>query len=122
MTETYLKLQVDADYTNVEDMADNAGFQASYHAYLNFLRKSNIRDFGLPQLPYTPQQLFWISRAITYCQIEDDWTVDDPEFQDEHSSFRVRINAGFSLSDDFINDFKCKKGMNMNSAIKCNKL
>lgn len=45
-----------------ENIADNGGLKAAYHAYLK-LSKNSSKDYFLPGLNYTQNQLFFISFA-----------------------------------------------------------
>jgi neprilysin len=53
-----------------ENMADTAGLKLAYRAYKAAVEKLQINDPTLPGLPFTPEQLFWLTSAQTWCSIE----------------------------------------------------
>ena len=100
-----------------ENIADNRGILAAYYAYLDVVKHQDNKDQCLPGIKQTPQQLFWVSAANTFCSKDDKKTEDNSK--DEHSADNVRINEAFSNSREFARDFKCKPGTKMNPIEKC---
>ena len=102
---------------NNENIADNRGIMAAYYAYLELTKSRDYKDQCLPGLKQTPQQLFWISTASSFCS---KYAKDDTSRgEDEHSSNEVRINKSFSNSKEFARDFNCRYGTKMNPNEKC---
>lgn len=54
--------------TQGENIADNGGIKESYRAYKKWI-KENGAEKRLPGLEYTPEQLFWVSAAQTWCSV-----------------------------------------------------
>lgn len=54
--------------TQGENIADNGGIKESYIAY-NEWASTNGMEQQLPGLNYSPQQMFWISAAQTWCSV-----------------------------------------------------
>ncbi|XP_028410308.1 endothelin-converting enzyme 1-like [Dendronephthya gigantea] len=59
-------VQVDGNSTLAENIADNGGLKYAYRAYQNFRGKYGNEGM-LPALPFTNDQLFFISFAQTMC-------------------------------------------------------
>lgn len=53
-----------------ENIADNGGLKYAYNAYKRWIEKNGIE----PRMPglqkYTPEQMFWISAAQTWCSVD----------------------------------------------------
>lgn len=60
--------QLNGINTQGENIADNGGIKESYNAYLEWVR-ANGAEPKLPGLDSTPQQLFWLSAAQTWCSV-----------------------------------------------------
>lgn len=54
--------------TQGENIADNGGIKESYTAYLEWINE-NGHEQRLPGLNYSPQQMFWVSAAQTWCSV-----------------------------------------------------
>lgn len=104
--------------TQGENIADNGGIKAMYAAYQTFVR-SNGNEPILPGMSYTPNQLFWIAAAQTWCTAtRSDFDID-LYTTNEHAPFDYRIIGSFSNVASFSNDFNCPAGSKMNPAKKC---
>jgi len=110
---------VDGKQTVGENIADYGGMKATYRAYQQAV-ENDKPDKSLPGFDYTPNQLFWIAGAYTYCL-----EYRDPKFynqmvkNDEHSPTPVRVNAVFSGMPEFAADWKCPFGSVMNPTKRC---
>lgn len=106
---------MDGGRTLNENIADVGGYKAAYGAYKKLIESQPM----LPNLNYSPDQLFWISAAHTLC------TVNRPEFdknyyeKDEHSPLRYRIIGAFTSLTQFARDFNCPSDSAMNPKEKC---
>ncbi|KAL7011775.1 hypothetical protein ACKWTF_014445 [Chironomus riparius] len=114
-TEPITGLNVNGTLTLGENIADNGGYTLAYKAW----SKINIVDQTLPNLKFSPKQLFWISNAQSFCSKLDAEKILDSLKHDPHSPGIFRINGAFGNSDDFLNDFQCPKGSGMNRKDKC---
>lgn len=113
-----MNVQVNGVNTQGENIADVGGLKAAYGAYQKFVQKNGAEP-TLPNLNYTPNQLFWISGAVNFCaktRIEFD---TDLYTNDVHSPFNYRINGVVSSLPQFANDFNCPSDSPMNPTKKC---
>ena len=81
--------------------------------------KSNGLEKGLPGLPYTVRQMFWLSRARTSCSR---WTTEALRsliLTGVHSPDRFRVNGPLMNTEEFARDFGCPAGSPMNPTDKC---
>lgn len=65
-TEPNVEMKLNGVNTQGENIADNGGFKQAYLAYKRYVDK-NGEEPKLPNLEYSPKQLFWISAAQTWC-------------------------------------------------------
>ncbi len=97
-----------------ENIADNVGIKAAYAAYQTLV-KVNGSEQKLPNMKFTPNQLFWIATAQLFCgrtyllgfRIQTD-------YEYSHAPNRYRVIGMFRNSDDFSRDFQCEVGSYMN--------
>lgn len=105
--------------TQGENIADNGAAKILHQAYQDFVRQHGS-EAVLPGLTrYTPNQLFWISAAQTWC------TKTRPEYDtlmystNAHAPSKFRVIGTFSNTQLFSNDFNCPVGSKMNPIHKC---
>ncbi|XP_031634008.1 neprilysin-2-like isoform X2 [Contarinia nasturtii] len=104
--------------TQGENIADNGGFKESYRAYQKW-QKENGHEPKLPGLNYTPQQMFWISAAQSFCSKYRLETLKMKIATDPHSPGPFRVLGPLSNRQEFADDFNCKLGAPMNPVKKC---
>ena len=77
-----------------------------------------MREPMLPNLPYSPEQLFWISFGQTWCE---KWTEQGLRsyWRGYHPLGEFRTNGMVANSEDFARDFGCPLGSPMNPVDKC---
>ncbi|KAF2883621.1 hypothetical protein ILUMI_22555 [Ignelater luminosus] len=101
-----------------ENIADSGGIKQAYLAYQTWVDQ-NGPEKRLPGLPYTPNQMFWISAANVWCT----------KYPNEFLKLKIRTGSNlfekyrvlgtFSNMEYFSDDFKCSLGSNMNPQHKC---
>ncbi|KAF9980091.1 Endothelin-converting enzyme 2 [Mortierella antarctica] len=104
-----------------ENIADNGGIKLAFEAwrqrYRSGKRYNNARLPGLER--YTPEQLFFIQFARSFCgNMSPDESVRMLT-EDSHSPREYRINGVVQNSAYFAQAFKCKSGTPMNPVNKC---
>ena len=67
-TETNVDLKLNGINTQGENIADNGGIKEAYLAYKKLVLE-NGDEPRLPGLDYSPEQLFWLSAAQTWCSV-----------------------------------------------------
>ena len=73
----------------------------------------------LPGLDYTPEQLFWISAAHTYCSKYRPEYLEDLISTGVHSPGEFRVIGTLSNMKEFAEDFNCPVGSRMNPVKSC---
>ncbi|XP_058790778.1 neprilysin-2-like [Phymastichus coffea] len=111
-------LKLNGQNTQSENVADIGGIKEAYFAYEEY-EKTHEQEFGLPGLPYTPRQLFWISAANIYCDNYRAEVLEHVINTDIHSPCEIRVNGSFSNIPEFSRDFNCPVGSPMNPIKKC---
>lgn len=101
-----------------ENMADTGGLYTAYKTYQRWVEKHG-KEKRLPGLPYTSNQLFWLSFASVWCNKETAAHLEHAILHDEHSPPRYRVKGVLSNLKEFSTDFNCKKGSTMNPEKKC---
>lgn len=99
-------------------MADNGGMKCAYYAYKKWSRHHG-EELQLPGLDYTPNQLFWISAAQTWCSVSRDWYTQLVITTDSHAVNQYRVIGSLQNNREFANDFQCQPGTPMNPIRKC---
>ena len=104
--------------TQGENIADNGGFKIAYRAYQKQTKVTGVEK-KLPGLNYSANQLFWISAAQTWCEVNRPEEMKNEILTDVHSPKSFRILGSFANLKDFSADFKCRKSSKMNPEKKC---
>lgn len=114
------KINLDGEYTQGENIADNGGVQQSYKAYQNWRKRSKNKEPKLPGLNFTHDQLFFISFAQGWCGVVTKEFEVSMVHTDTHSPGRFRIIGSLQNMKEFSTVFKCPSGSYMNPVNKCN--
>ncbi|XP_017847651.1 neprilysin-1 [Drosophila busckii] len=123
----YERLRFAGDYLPAselqhENMADNLGIQLALLAYNTFLQRlasTALSSEQLPQLSYSPQQLFFIGYAQLWCNDANE------QFRDKHSLLSagtpnaLRVQGALANLNAFASAFKCAAGSRFNPSHKC---
>ncbi|XP_026670737.1 neprilysin-2 isoform X1 [Ceratina calcarata] len=104
--------------TQGENIADNGGIKEAYLAYQEWVKR-NHAEAKLPGLPYTPEQLFWISAANTWCSKYRPEAMKLRITTGFHSPGKFRVLGPLSNMEEFAKDFNCPVGSKMNPEKKC---
>ena len=90
----------------------------AFRAYQNYVAV-NGREPRLPGLEqFTPEQIFFISYANTWCGHRTTESLKNQILSDPHSPARYRVLGPLSNSVDFVKHFQCPIGA-MNRSNKC---
>eukprot|EP00216_Chloropicon_sp_CCMP2111_P005995 CAMPEP_0198234252 /NCGR_PEP_ID=MMETSP1446-20131203/310_1 /TAXON_ID=1461542 ORGANISM="Unidentified sp, Strain CCMP2111" /NCGR_SAMPLE_ID=MMETSP1446 /ASSEMBLY_ACC=CAM_ASM_001112 /LENGTH=763 /DNA_ID=CAMNT_0043914999 /DNA_START=109 /DNA_END=2400 /DNA_ORIENTATION=- len=103
-----------------ENMADNAGLELAHHAFVQ--SRDRNKNSVLPNTPWTPEQLFFVSFGQIWCSSATPESVVKYLKTDFHSLPEFRVNGAVSNSPDFSRAFQCKAGSKMNPKHKCDTL
>lgn len=112
---------VNGELTLGENIADNGGLDSSFDAYRKWVATvlEGGEEKALPGIDYTPNQLFFLSYAQTWCGSSTAAAAKESLLTDPHSPVQARVNGPVSNSKDFSKAFQCKTGSPMNPAKKC---
>jgi len=104
--------------TQGENIADHGGVKESIRAYDRLIARTGPEP-RLPGLPYSQNQLFWLSGGAMWCQVSRPEALKEYILTDPHSPARFRINGPFSNMVEFARDWNCPAGSPMNPEKKC---
>lgn len=114
--EPEIGMHLNGTVTRTEDTADNGGIKLAYRAYEKSLSLNQQPQARLIALDFTPKQLFWISYAQFYCEVQrKESKRQQLERNAVHSFNRFRVDGPLMNSEEFANDFNCPRGSLMNS-------
>lgn len=115
----YYFLQLNGVNTQGENIADNGGIKQAYKAYNRWVKRYGTEK-RLPGLQdFTPQQMFWMSAATTWCSKYRPETLKLRIITGQHSPGQFRVLGPLSNRPEFAADFKCPSGSTMNPVQKC---
>ncbi|ODM96996.1 Endothelin-converting enzyme 1 [Orchesella cincta] len=111
--------RVNGRQTLGENIADNGGLKAAFHAYQS-ARHGDLTDLPLPGLNnITSDQLFFISFAQVWCSASLKETLVLQLDNDPHVPAPLRVRGPLSNLPEFAKTFKCPKQSTMNPSQKC---
>lgn len=109
---------VNGNQTLGENIADNGGLKAAYHAYLNIM-EGKPEPQSLPGLPFTHKQLFFVAFAQVWCSTVTKEANSLQIEKDPHSPAKFRVIGSLSNLREFSDVFSCPEGSKMNPKKKC---
>ncbi|XP_061380294.1 endothelin-converting enzyme homolog isoform X1 [Danaus plexippus] len=101
-----------------ENIADNGGLKASFHAYKEYSKNSKV-NLTLPGLKYNHRQLFFISFAQVWCSAMTKESTKMQIEKDDHTVAKYRVIGPISNLREFSEEFNCPVGSKMNPKHKC---
>ncbi|XP_059807760.1 endothelin-converting enzyme 1-like isoform X2 [Hypanus sabinus] len=123
MIEQYNNYVINGEHVNgkqtlSENIADNGGLKAAYHAYEKWVKK-NGEEMVLPALNFTNRQLFFVGFAQLWCCLRTPESTHIGLIADSHSPSMYRVIGAVTNSIDFAKHFNCPEGSQMNPVQKC---
>lgn len=123
MVEQYNQYFVNSEHINGkqtlgENIADNGGLKAAYHAYKNWLRK-NSEEKLLPAVNLNNHQLFFVGFSQVWCSVRTPESSHEGLVTDPHSPAKYRVIGTLANSKDFSEHFQCPPGSPMNPGKRC---
>ncbi|KOX79211.1 Endothelin-converting enzyme 1 [Melipona quadrifasciata] len=109
---------VDGRQTLGENIADNGGLKAAFHAYLS-TPKSYKDQLPLPGLNLTHRQLFFLNFAQVWCSSVMSEAIALQIKKDSHCPPKYRVIGSLSNLPEFATEFNCPEGSRMNPVHKC---
>lgn len=108
-----------AKQTLAENIADNGGLKIAYNAFkaTEYLHGA---DKLLPGFKLTPDQLFFLGFAQTWCTLATQEKKEQSGQLSIHSNEKTRVDIVLSNSKEFAKAYNCPVGSKMNPAKKCN--
>uniref|UniRef100_UPI00358F210D phosphate-regulating neutral endopeptidase PHEX-like isoform X1 n=2 Tax=Myxine glutinosa TaxID=7769 RepID=UPI00358F210D len=99
-----------------ENIADNGGLRESFRAYRRWVReeRGGREEDPLPGLPFTHNQLFFISYAHVRCSSHREGSARYQILGGVHSPPKYRVIGGMSNFEEFAKAFGCAAGTTMN--------
>uniref|UniRef100_A0A3B1IG29 endothelin-converting enzyme 1 n=1 Tax=Astyanax mexicanus TaxID=7994 RepID=A0A3B1IG29_ASTMX len=123
MVDQYTQYTINGEHINGkqtlgENIADNGGLKAAYHAYRSWV-KTNGEEKSLPAVNLTNDQLFFVGFAQVWCSVRTPESAHEGLMTDPHSPPKYRVIGTLSNSPDFSQHFNCPLGSPMNSGHRC---
>jgi len=105
--------------TQGENIADNGGIHESFRAYMMSVESEGTEP-SLPGLTqFTSEQMFFISNAQVWCEIQTPESLLGQVLGDPHSPGKFRVVGPLGNSEDFQKAFDCPADSAMNRPDKC---
>jgi len=110
---------LDGKRTQGENIADNGGIRESFRAYRGYVEAEG-KEPALPGLTqFTAEQLFFISNAQVWCEIQTPESLLAQVLGNPHSPGKFRVIGPIGNSEDFQTAFSCPADSPMNRVDKC---
>ncbi|XP_073253544.1 endothelin-converting enzyme 2-like [Porites lutea] len=113
------KYPISGKVTLGENIADNGGTKLSYFAYHDWLHQTGNKEFLLPGLEYSNEQLFFIGYAQEYCSHARQKTEYIATLSEIHAPPKFRVIGTLSNFKEFSVAFNCPVNSTMNPRTKC---
>ncbi|XP_050316058.1 endothelin-converting enzyme homolog [Anthonomus grandis grandis] len=110
--------RVNGNQTLGENIADNGGLKAAYHAYLD-VAKEEPEPKKLPGLDLSHKQLFFVAFAQVWCSTTTKEATTLEIEKDSHAPAKFRVIGALSNLKEFSEQFQCRLGSKMNPVNKC---
>ncbi|CAF1017329.1 unnamed protein product [Rotaria sp. Silwood1] len=113
-------MKANGNQTQGEDIADNGGLREAFFAYQKWTKANPNVDKKLPGLSkYTPEQMFFINYAHTWCSKMTDSYARNRVLSDVHSLGPLRVIGPTSNFVEFDRVFNCRPGQGNSRVEKC---
>ncbi|CAF3001371.1 unnamed protein product [Rotaria sp. Silwood2] len=113
-------IKANGNKTQGEDIADNGGLREAFFAYQKWAKANPNTDQKLPGLSkYTPEQMFFINYAHTWCSKMTDSYTQNRVLSDVHSLGQFRVIGPTSNFVEFDRVFNCRPGQGNSRVQKC---
>ncbi|XP_052133454.1 endothelin-converting enzyme homolog [Frankliniella occidentalis] len=112
------KKAVNGNLTLGENIADNGGLKAAFHAYETWAVQ-NPGEQSLPGLNLSQKQLFFVAFAQVWCSASTQEAAKLQLEKDPHAPSKHRVLGPLSNMDEFSKVWQCKPGSAMNPVNKC---
>ncbi|CAF3416848.1 unnamed protein product [Rotaria sp. Silwood1] len=113
-------MKANGNQTQGEDIADNGGLREAFFAYQKWTKANPSVDKKLPGLSkYTPEQMFFINYAHTWCSKMTDSYARNRVLSDVHSLGPLRVIGPTSNFVEFDRVFNCRPGQGNSRVEKC---
>ncbi|CAF3637496.1 unnamed protein product [Rotaria sordida] len=119
-TITQIGMKANGFQTQGEDIADNGGLREAFFAYQKWAKENPNLDKRLPGLQkYTPEQMYFINYAHTWCtKMTNEYALSRLR-TDEHSLGQLRVIGPTSNFNEFDRAFGCTPGQGNSRKNKC---
>lgn len=117
-----IKKFVQGNMTVSENFPDNVGLRVTEKVSQIYLREMESTQFSLPGLPFSADELLYISYAQMWCSVRSIEKQMEHYERDSHSPPEFRIKGTFQNSRRFSEVFNCSHTSFMNPKKKCSVL
>ncbi|KAI3385439.1 hypothetical protein SNEBB_010267 [Seison nebaliae] len=105
--------------TQGENIADNGGIKQAFMAYQSYIERLGYGEPHLPGLDLTPNQLFFVNFAQSWCDKTRPKYLADTMKRGAHTPDKFRVYGVVKNSMEFAETFNCPMNSPMNPKKKC---